>query len=120
MSAAKTVGAGFVILGACDASPVAAITPNGYAFDNSYQAFDVTCQNGRYGGVRLPRASNVAEMRLCAFRQSSCPGLQASTCMSATQFTASQLDAVYAKRNATMATLLGDAVVGSPMAWVCQ
>ena len=118
MVAAITVTANFSILGACDASPVSTITLNTYAFNNGYQAFDVMCANGRFGGVRLPRWTPSA-MRVCSFRESSC-SIAAYQCEDAGSYSTSALDAVYAKRTATTSTLVTDAVIRPLAAWVCQ
>ena len=118
VSTALSITANFALLGACDASSVSTITPNGYAFINGHQAFEVTCQNGRFGGVRLPRGSNRTEMQVCAFQQSSC-GNAANVCMGTTP-ASSDLESVYLKRNDPPTTLLIDPIIQPLAAWVCQ
>ncbi|MBI4740915.1 MAG: DUF1566 domain-containing protein [Betaproteobacteria bacterium] len=116
MDAAKSVTASFAAIGACDASNVASIAANGYAFAHSHQAFDVLCQNGRYGVVRLPGASNRDALEVCAFQQSQC-AKSASWCVATPS--ASALEAVYAARNGGLA-LLDNADVGALARWICQ
>lgn len=118
MDASKTVTATFATVGACDASGVAAVAPNGYAFAKDFQAFDVTCQNGRYGIVRLPRSSSPGAIEVCAFQQSSCQK-SANSCIASAP-SAATLEAVYNKRNAGLDTLLSDPTVGPLAQWICQ
>ena len=118
MDASKAVTADFVTIAACETSAVASITPNGYAFAQGFQGFDVVCQNGRYGGIRLPRGSSRDKLQACAFQQSNCDNA-ANKCLT-TLPSSTDLEIIYLRRENNHSNLLDDKVLGPLATWVCQ